>query len=74
MGYIIAGVVFAVGILLVVFLLGGRGGRTSRGRLAPDGAQPVERQEPAADEPTPGVSATASGPAARRAQERTPPS
>ncbi|HEX2100656.1 MAG TPA: hypothetical protein VHF69_08340 [Candidatus Synoicihabitans sp.] len=73
MGYIIAGVVFVVGALMIAFLLSSRSGR-ARGRLAPGGVKPVEHAEPAADQPTPGASTTADPETAERAQRRMPPS
>lgn len=73
MGYIIGGVVFVLGVIAIAFLLSGRGGRSARGRVAPAGAVPVERSEPAADEPTPAASRIAGEGTAQRAQERTPP-
>jgi hypothetical protein len=69
LGYSIA---LVVGLLLVALLIGafGRRGRPA-GRVAHDG--PVERSQPAADEPTPSASRTASDRQAREAQRRTPP-
>lgn len=69
LGYSIA---LVIGLVLVAFLIGvlGRRGRPS-GRVAHEG--PVERTLPAADEPTPAASATATAPQKRAAQKHTPP-
>jgi hypothetical protein len=72
MGYIIAGVVFVIGIVLVMFLLSGRSGG-ARGRVRPVGAQPVERSQPSAEEANPAASSTIDQGTADRAQRRTPP-
>ena len=73
MGYIIGAIVFVLGVIIVAFLLSGRGGRSPRGRVAPAGAMPVERSTPAADQPTPAASEIADEGTAQRAQRRTPP-
>lgn len=74
MGYMIAAVVFVVGVLLVAFLLSGsRAPRTPQGRTGAAESEPVERTEPSADQPTPAASATADEGTATKAQRRVPP-
>jgi hypothetical protein len=72
MGYIIAGIVVVIGILLVAFLMSG-GGTRVRGRVSPAGDKPVERANPSAESPTPGASDTAGSRTVDRAQDRIPP-
>lgn len=71
MGYI---VVLIVGVVVVVGLfalfVGGR--KRPAGQTNPRGGD-VTPKRPAADEPTPGASATASEAQARAAQKETPP-
>lgn len=67
-GYILA---CLVGALLIAFWL------SSRSRARPEGQEPggraVQRDQPAADEPTPDRSGTAPESAIRAAKRRTPP-
>lgn len=72
MGYIIAAVVFVLGVLVVAMLLSARGPRGS-GRVAPAGAKPVERSEPSADAPNPARSEVADADQQQQAQRRIPP-
>jgi hypothetical protein len=69
MGYIVAVIVLLVVIVLAAFFLPGRPGR--RGQLPSD--HPLEVEKPAADEPTPSRSSTASQDQIRQAQKRVPP-
>ncbi len=72
MGYIfaliLAGIVF--GVLFVTFLGGAK--RPSSGKVPPETADKTPTK-PAADEPTPGASSTASGAQAEKARGHTPP-
>lgn len=68
-GYILASLI--IGALVVLWLVS-----ASRSRPAgqePSGGRPVQRDNPAADEPTPDRSATAPESAVRAAKRRTPP-
>lgn len=73
MGYIIAGIVVVIGVILVAFLLSSRSGAGS-GRVAPAGVKPVERSEPSAEAPNPAASSVADPDTAQAAQRRTHPS
>lgn len=70
MGYLIAAVLFVM--LLVVVATTIRPGVNATGGDT-EKPHPVGPTEPAADEPTPGASRTASPAAAERAQEHLPP-
>jgi hypothetical protein len=71
MGYFLG--VLALLLLAVILLARGRARTSARtaGQLPAD--HPVARTEPAADEPTPGDSATSPPGRVQRAQERVPP-
>jgi hypothetical protein len=71
MGYILA---IFIGVLVVAIfaLIAARNKRPKSGRISSDG-QAILREEPSADEPTPGRSVTASPGEASRAEKRTPP-
>jgi hypothetical protein len=71
MGYIIAGT-FAVALLIAALLLVWSGARP-KGRISGKGPSASMQQEPAADEPTPARSATASNAQVTAAQKRVPP-
>jgi hypothetical protein len=71
MGYILA-LVIVLAFVAAVFLLRGSGGpRVRQGQLPSD--HPLERTEPAADEPTPGASSITKPSRIQRAQDRVPP-
>jgi len=71
-GYILAGL---IGLVLIGFLIAGlaqlRPGPGTRGKVR--GEEPVQADAPAADEPTPDLSATAKPQQVRAAREHTPP-
>jgi hypothetical protein len=70
MGYIVVIVVGAVVVLALLFIfIGGRKRPTGRAWSKGD----VTFKQPAANEPTPGASSTASNSEANAAQRRTPP-
>lgn len=71
MGYLIAAILAIVLIILIAASMRGRGGRTDRGRLPAD-HDPV-REQPAADEPTPPVSVTATSRQREESERHTPP-
>jgi hypothetical protein len=69
-GYTIAIIVGLIILGFVIALLGG-GKTRPTGRISSD--KPVTRDEPSADEPTPGRSITADPQQTRAAQQHTPP-
>lgn len=71
MGYILLGAILLV-FVAVFFVMMAMGTKKPRGRL--QSGKPVEFSQPAADEPTPGASLTASPEEACNAEKRTPPS
>jgi hypothetical protein len=68
-GYILA---VLIGGVVVAFWLASRARARPVGQ-EPAGGHPVQRDQPAADEPTPDRSATAPESAVRAAKRRTPP-
>jgi hypothetical protein len=72
MGYLLAiGLLVVLGIVLFV-LAASRSRHATSGRVSSHG-QAILREQPSADEPTPGRSATATPEEREGAQKRTPP-
>lgn len=71
MGYIFIGVLMIVLLGVLIAILARSSSKPPRGTVSSD--KPVGVQNPAADEPTPGASSTASSQQAEQARKRTPP-
>ncbi len=71
MGYILIGLLMIVLLGVLIAVLARSSGKPPRGTVPAD--KPVVVQKPAADEPTPGASSTASSQQAEQARKHTPP-
>lgn len=70
-GYIVAGIVGL--ILVIVFVVGLARSKPQEGATHGGAGRPVQNSSPAADEPTPDQSVTASSAEVRAAKRHTPP-